>query len=89
MEVPEDYVLNLIKSTLEHKIDSVEKNIKSEINDLKIEIREFNKQCTNNMKSHDNRIRSTEDFKLQIITISGIAGGISALLISILLKILS
>lgn len=87
MEVPSDYMLNVIKTFLDSKIDSVKEDLKYEINELKYEIREFNKQCNVNMKSHEKRIRSTEDFKLQIITISTIAGSISALLVSFLIKI--
>lgn len=89
MEVPSDYIIEIIRKTLDDRIDSVENNLKCEILSLKAEIKEYNNKCDIEMNLHEKRIRATEDFDLKIIAISGAIGALSAVLISITLKLLS
>lgn len=95
MEVPKDYVLNIVRQALDDKIDMAVKNLKSdisktteEINELKCEIKEFHVQCKHDMSNYDKRIRATEEFKIKSITIAGGVAAISAFIFTIVLRII-
>lgn len=92
-EVPKDYVLEMMKEALSDKITSTECNLRTEmvglktdIHELKVEIKEFQNQCRHDMHSFDKRIKSTEEFKIKVIALSGFIVATSAFLFTLILK---
>lgn len=95
MEVPQAYVLEIIKTALDEKISSTEENLKNEIKLLRNDVMDFHKTCKIDMKSHedemklhDKRIRVNEDFRLKVVIISGGIGSIAALIFTIIVKVI-
>jgi len=89
LEVPKDYILEIIKQSIYDKIDATENNlkieirvIKDDIHELKKEIQKFNVQCKHDMSNFDKRIKDNENFKIKIIAISGAVGVIAAFIFS-------
>ena len=88
MEVPADYVMNMMRTAIDGRIDTLERklesyhiDVKQEIIDIKIAIKDFQKKCNTDMTSMDKRIKDYEQFKWKVIAYSGaiaVASGVVA-----------
>lgn len=83
-QIPADYLLDYIKKALDERIDSLEKKIdynytdlKAEILDLKITIKQFQGACNDDMKAMDKRVQDYEQFKYKLIAFSSVIAVIS------------
>jgi len=82
LEIPKDYVLDIIKQALYDKIDSTEYNLRNEIRELRNDIKEFNVQCKYDMGKYDKRIKKNEEFRIKTVAIAGATGVIAAFIFS-------
>jgi len=71
MEVPSDYVMNIMRQAIDSRIDTLEKKIDLNHIELKTTIREFQTLCNVNMNSMDMRIKDYEQFKWKLVAFSG------------------
>ncbi len=85
MEVPKDYVLDIVRQALDDKIEAAVKNLTNEINntrtdiaDIKSEFRGFRNICKNDMDLVNNKITNHEnahepykEFKYKVYAYSG------------------
>jgi len=90
-EIPSDYVLGIVRQAIDGRIDALEKKIdwnhsdvKADITEIKMAIKEFQTVCNVDMKSMDARIKDYEQFKYKLIAYSGViavASGVAAKII--------
>ena len=78
MEVPADYVMDMMMQAIDGRIDSLEKklevnhaDVKGNIIEIKTAIKEFQTVCNTDMKAMDVRIKDYEQFKWKVIAFSG------------------
>lgn len=83
MEVPADYVINMMRQVIDAKIEALEKkleahhlDLKSEILDLKTALKEFQNKCQTDMNHFDTRIKDNEQFKWKVIAYSGVIAAV-------------
>lgn len=97
MDIPKDYVIEMVRNTLDEKInqlcdsqESLRLDIKNDIyelkKDLRSEIQNINTTCTVNMKDHNNRIRLLEEHKWKLYAFGGAVATVSAFVFNYILK---
>jgi len=93
MEVPSDYVLDIVRKALDDKIDSLEKkmefnhlDVKGDISEIKRAFKEFQTKCNKDMGHYDARIKGLEDVKYKIYAFSGAIAAASGFVWSWILK---
>jgi len=84
MEVPSDYVMNIMRQAIDSRIDTLEKKIDSNHIELKTTIREFQALCNKSMNSMDMRVKDYEQLKWKLVAFSGavaVIAGVAAKII--------
>lgn len=85
MDVPRDYVLELIRKHLDErmddlndKIDKIEKSLKYDIYQLRNDMMVYNKEYKKELKIYNNRLVELEKFKYKVIAMASVIALISS-----------
>jgi len=93
MEVPSDYVLDMMHRAIDGRIDSMEKkmesnhiDVRNNINEIKTSFKEFQTKCNKDMGHYDARIKGLEEVKYKIYAFSGVIAAMSGFVWGWILK---
>lgn len=91
VEVPADYVINIIRQSFDERFNSLEKTIeiqfddvKKDICDLKDTFKHFEHTYGISMKDHENRLKEIEQFKYKVYAYTGAIAVFSGVAIKII-----
>lgn len=98
MQVPQDYVFEMIRQALDDKIVNVQRELKEDISnvqrelkenteDLKEDIDDYKNNCTSNCKNYEGKIRNLEETKYKIYAVSATIAGLSGFITYIIDKV--
>lgn len=71
MEVPPDYIIEMLQQTINARMDSLEKKMDDQKDDVTKQITEVKTTITDTVKDHETRIKDLEQFKYKAYATSG------------------